>query len=71
MALCRALTIVLCLPDGVGHAPEAGKHEEQRQLAGVRLPQQEGDEAGQLGHGTCEQRGRGFSQTLCAMGRVF
>lgn len=64
MALCRALTIVLCLPDGVGRAPEARKYEEQRQLAGVRLPQQEGDDARQVGHGTCE-RGKGLlSDTL-------
>ena len=54
----QALTVVLCLPHRVGHAPEAGEHEEHRQLAGVRLPQQEGDNAGQLGHGPCGQ-GRG------------
>lgn len=70
MALCLALTIVLCLPDGVSRAPEARKYEEQRQLAGVRLPQQEADDARQVDRGTCE-RGKDFSQILCATGQVF
>ena len=47
-----ALTVVLRLPDGVGHAPEARKHKEHGQLAGVRLPQQEGDYAAQVGDRT-------------------
>lgn len=53
------LTIVLCLPHGVCHAPEAGKYEEEGQLAGVGLPQQQGDDAGQVGHGPCDGGGRG------------
>lgn len=51
------LTVVLCLPDGVSRAPEAGEHEEHGQLVGVRPPQQEGDDAGQVGDRTCGQRG--------------
>ena len=68
----QALTIVLCLPDRVGHAPEAGEHEEHGQLAGVRLPQQEGNDAGQLGHGPWGWgRGTGgSSETLGATGRA-
>lgn len=68
----QALTVVLCLPDRVGHAPEAGEHEEHGQLAGVRLPQQEGNDAGQLRHGPCG-RGRGAggsSESLGAVGRA-
>lgn len=57
-APCCALTVVLRLPDGVGHAPEAREHEEHGQLVGVRPPQQEGDDAGQVGGRTCG-RGRG------------
>ena len=68
----QALTIVLCLPDRVGHAPEAGEHEEHGQLAGVWLPQQEGNDAGQLGHGPWGWgRGTGgSSETLGATGRA-
>lgn len=68
----QTLTIVLCLPDRVGHAPEAGEHEEHGQLAGVWLPQQEGDDAGQLGHGPWGWgRGTGgSSETLGAAGRA-
>lgn len=41
-------TVGLRLPDGVGHAPESRKHEEDVELVGIGLPQQEGDDAGEV-----------------------
>lgn len=45
VSLCWALTIVLCLPDSIRHSPQAREDEEDRQLVGVWVPQQEDHDA--------------------------
>lgn len=45
---CAVLTIGLRLPDGVGHSPESSQYKEEVELVGIRLPEQEGDDAGEV-----------------------
>lgn len=57
------LTAVLGLPHGVCQAPEGSEDKEQGALAGVRTPQQEGQDAGDVGDGTCSRGGGSWSHT--------
>jgi hypothetical protein len=60
--LCWALTIVLRLPHCIREAPEAREKEENSHLGGSRVPQQEGNDAGEVSGCTCSERGRQDSE---------
>ena len=58
MSLCRALTIVLCLPDGICHSPQAREDKEDGQLGRVRAPQEEDDNAKEVKGSTWSEDAR-------------
>lgn len=58
MSLCWALTVVLCLPDGICHSPQAREDKEDGQLGRVRAPQEEDDNAKKVDGSTWSENAR-------------